>query len=188
MRFEVGLREAEAGIDRSVDPVPDGAADRRQADDVRQLQRDLIPAICHHHLAGGNTAQRPVVHVARRHLHLEGSGALQLGHLSPVHAHRPQRIGADLEAAPVQALDLAGEPVAVLEGDDVDLVGRRDRAGERQEGAQHKPRRPIRYFGSPPAGRSSRRTKPHTAGRADPVGFPYYAHAIPSTAAPVDGT
>ena len=65
-----------------------------------------------------------------------------------------QRIGADRQDAAIEALDLAGQAVAVLQMDDIDLVGGPGaRSAEEHQSHGDHPRQEIRNFGATLKGR-----------------------------------
>jgi hypothetical protein len=126
VRFEIGLGEAEPRVDAAVNAVPESGPDRRHSDDIRHGQRRPRPARERQgDLTWRRHEQGAEMVLARGELHVEGSRAFDRDDFAPVHRRLTKRVGRDLQDALIELDDLARDPIAILQGQHVDLVGGR---------------------------------------------------------------
>ena len=157
-RLETGLGEAEAEVDVAVHAAPPAAPDRRHTNHVRQLQADRRAGQSgQQQFTRRAHARRPVIHGARRQLDLEVAGARQARDAVPVHGDGVHGVRAEREERAIELLDLAGDPVTVLEVHDIGLGPGGGCRAERAEEQHQAPGRRREAGHARPAGSGHRR-------------------------------
>ncbi len=133
----VGLGKAEAQIEIAVEPLPEARLDRRQAHHGATIQGPGLLLADHLQLSLLlGRGQGTEVAFAGPGLDVEALAGADARDVFPRDPDRVGGSGLEDELAALELLDLAGEPVAVLEHDDVGLLG-----GERSRlDQEHGPR------------------------------------------------
>src|SRR5262245_37504918 len=123
MGLIVRLRVAEPRVHVTVDSTPDARANWHECNEVGERECHRPAAVePHDHLAGRRGHEGSEVLLPRPQRDVEVPRTLEPGDLRPVNGSRAKRVCADGQDTYLKLFDLAGQPVAVPEVDDIHLV------------------------------------------------------------------
>ncbi len=125
----IGLCEVEPGGDRSVEPLPQRAAEGRQPHDVVERHSLFVSGVDDVDGAGHGSDERADDPLSALKLELVARRARDELDVVPLDGDRAHAVGLDRQLAAIELLDLASDAIAVLELDDVGLDRRRGGSG-----------------------------------------------------------
>ncbi len=112
-------RVAVAGVDAAIELAPEAAADLPDDGDVRHGDGDALGLSDDHERPARRRAEGAQDPAAVLGHHFDGARRLHGGDLVPLQVERADVVRLELEPAAIEPDDLAGDPIAVGERDDV---------------------------------------------------------------------